>query len=207
MWQKISLVAAIALLIVSRFVLATWNDSERQNEALRQATVRMTDFPLKLGPWQGEELAIDPDEVAQARLAGFCWRRYRHTVSGEVISVLLVCGRPGPISVHTPDVCYRGAGYSVSAAPKRTTFRPPNSPAGQFWTARFHKSPSAAPDNLNIAWSWNATGTWEAADNPRLSFAPHDVLVKLYVVADEAVAPGPFIDLLLPALAEVTAHH
>ena len=43
------------------------------------------------------------------------------------------------------------------------------------------KGESIEPDALRIFWSWSATGNWQAPDNPRLAFARHSVLFKLYI--------------------------
>ena len=34
-------------------------------------------------------------------------------------TALILCGRPGPVSIHTPDVCYRGLGYEPTGSPSR----------------------------------------------------------------------------------------
>ncbi len=151
---------------------------------------------------------LDPDAVAQAKLAGSLWRCYRNLQTGDVVSVLLVCGRPGPVSLHTPDACYGGAGYDMAGSPVRCDVPAAPAAPATFWTARFRKSGTPVPSDLHIYWSWNAKGAWEAADNPRLTFAGASALYKLYVICDapppdapEAKDPGrEFIGQFLPAL-------
>ena len=48
-------------------------------------------------------------------MTGYLLRTYTHRISGETFQVLLVCGKPGPTSLHPPDVCYQGAGYGTDA--------------------------------------------------------------------------------------------
>ena len=153
-------------------------------------------------------MELDAEDVSQARLAGYSWRRYQNTATGDAVSVLLLCGRPGPLSVHTPDACYGGGGYEMAAPPRRVTAQ-----AAEFWTARFRKSGSATPEDLRIWWSWNAAGAWKAADSPRLDFARFPVLYKLYVIVEDASAARSadakscpeLLDHLLPALDKALA--
>src|SRR5262249_9827140 len=77
---------------------------ERGPAALRRV-------PVAFGDWSGEDVPYEPEDMARAGIKGCVYRRYTHARTREVVSVLLVCGRGGPISVHTPDVCYAGAGY------------------------------------------------------------------------------------------------
>jgi hypothetical protein len=173
-------------------------------------------LPLSVGPWRGEALRLDAESVAHAQLAGYCWRRYRHTLTGDVVSVLLVCGDFRPVAVHPPDVCYEGAGYEMMGQPVRRTLTPaapaapaaPSAPPAEFWMAQFHKPGAAVPGQLRIYWSWTAKGTWEAADNPRLAFAGSPVLYKLYVLSETIPTDGApdrdpckeFMDGWLPEL-------
>jgi hypothetical protein len=52
----------------------------------------------------------------------------------------------------------------------------------EIWTARFSKTGTALPDYLRIFWAWNATGSWEAPQSPRLAFGRYPARYKLYVL-------------------------
>jgi hypothetical protein len=119
------------------------------------------------------------------------------------VEVILVCGRPGPIAVHTPDVCLRGNGHSLVAATAKYT-----TASAEFWTAKFRNDDAAVPGSLRMLWSWNAGEGWKASASPRLEFARHPALYKLYMArqlatVDEPLEKDPSIELLpllLPAL-------
>jgi hypothetical protein len=212
--QRFAAIGSILILLLSRFVQSHWRDPESQAASLADAVARLDQVPLVIGPWEGHAHDLDPADVAAARLAGYCWREYRNTRTGSVVSVLLVCGPPGPVSVHTPDVCYAGAGYQCIGQPQRLSVQlPSNTADAVFWTARFSKTGSAAPDCLRISWAWKTGGAWQAPDTPRLTFAASPSLYKLYVVC-ETTPPeaGPerepsreFLDELLPALEDALA--
>src|SRR5216683_1282781 len=71
--------------------------------------------PLALDDdWLGKDTEpISNQELAIGRIAGYVSRMYTNRRTGASVAVLLVCGRPGPIGVHTPDVCFAGAGYEL----------------------------------------------------------------------------------------------
>jgi hypothetical protein len=170
-----------------------------------QAAERLAGLPLRVGTWEGEAETMDADEVTKAELTGYARRRYVDPQSGAALSVLLVCGRPGPIASHTPDLCYLGNGYRLAAAPERQ--RIDTDPPAELWVGQFDKD-SAVPERLRIAWSWTATGAWSAPDNPRAAFARAPALYKVYVVRqlvgpEDASAKDPAADFLKVFLPQV----
>jgi len=177
-----------AVMITSGIVYGLWIDRWSPSPEPRAAAARLADLPMAIGEWQGETL---PFEEGPRGTVGCLARRYRNQVSGATVSVLLVCGRPGPVSVHTPDVCYSGAGYDPTAPPTRYTM-PRGSVAGpaEFWTADLQEVGAAVPARLRIYWGWSATGSWTAPDNPRLAFARFPALYKLYVLRDGTGGSG-----------------
>jgi hypothetical protein len=187
MLQQLSVVVALVVLLLSRWVEGRWTDHGAE-AALHQAVADLGRLPLSIGPWQGQDQELDPSDIARARLAGSLWRRYHHAATGQVVSVVLVCGRPGPVSVHTPDVCYGGAGYEAVSTPVRTSVSIPQGPTYEFWSGQFSRAGAAVPENLLICWAWNAAGTWEAPEYPRLHYARFPALYKLYVISQ--TAPG-----------------
>ena len=112
-------------------------------------------------------------------------RQYANPHTGDSTLVILMCGRAGRMSVHTPEVCYRGAGYEMHDQPAVRSFKD----AGSFWTAQFTKK-SAVTTNLRLCWAWNAHGKWEASASPRWQFRGEPFLYKLYVSHEASRQPG-----------------
>lgn len=175
---------------------------------LRRAVTALDGFPKAVGDWVAvEDTPYDADDKARSGIRGHVGRTYRHSRTGEVLQVLAVCGRGGPISVHTPDVCYVAAGYRQVGA-----LHPmPDPPAGAtFRAGRFAKTTGVVPQQLDIYWAWSRDGTaWAAPDNPRVTFAWAPALYKLYVVRSSAGASAEdasdaqareFLAALLPQL-------
>src|SRR5262249_16950596 len=146
------------------------------------AAARLDSVPRTIGSWDSVDMEVDSAQLDAAQVTGYLSRRYVDRATGTEVSVLIVCGRPGPIPAHPPDICYRGAGYELLSAPAKYVVGAPSaSSAAEFWKARFVKSDSALSSQLEVLWSWSASGVWKA-DNPRLKFAGFPALYKLYVI-------------------------
>jgi hypothetical protein len=132
-------------------------------------------------------------------------RRYTH--KNQAATVLLMCGRAGRMSVHTPEICYQGLGYQVVETPVRQRVDFGGSRKGEFWTARFTKDMGPTGD-LRLFWAWSPDGAWHAPSSPRWQFRGRPFLYKLYVVQDvgqdQPSEPGiEFLQQLLPELDKV----
>lgn len=201
----VALAVVIGLGVVHGVSTDRWGPSGQ----LEAALAAMPRFPSQFGDWRGEDVPHDPAEWASAGIRGTVYRRYRNSRTGEAVTVLLVCGRGGPICVHTPDVCYAGAGYRQLTDETRKGVDAGGDQKDEFKTARFGKPGAVVPTQLEIYWGWSRDGTsWVAPDNPRLSLARLPALYKMYVIRE--FAPGSraeandacesFLKRALPAL-------
>ena len=86
---------------------------------LEQALGALERVPMKVGDWTGEDVPYEAEALARAGIKGGVFRRYTNKRTRESISLLIVCGRGGPLSVHTPDICYSSAGYKQLAPEER----------------------------------------------------------------------------------------
>jgi hypothetical protein len=137
-----------------------------------------------VGEWEaGDDRPIGEQEVAVAELKGYLMRRYAHRGTGEVVEVLVVCGRGGPVAAHTPDVCFAGQGYAQTGAAQRHPVEVPGADGkAEFWAGRFEKPSVNGPGALGILWTWSARDRWEAPENARLEFGRFPAVYKLYVI-------------------------
>src|SRR5262245_14554260 len=109
-------VIAVAAVVLTGLVHGYWTERWTPQEGPAPAAARMKDVSLVLGHWEGEALDFTPRQMDG--IAGYLYRRYVNRQSGQSVTVALCCGRPGPVAVHTPDVCYAGGGYDVGASIK-----------------------------------------------------------------------------------------
>lgn len=210
--QALPLTLAFGLVIAAGIVHGRWTHRWTVSHAVEDAVAKVNRLPMTLADWRGQALELDREQLALGEIAGYVARRYEDRIHGGVVTILLVCGAPGPISVHTPDICYSGAGFVPIGAPKKLALPiEPSSPPAVFRDVLMGKTNSPVPTYLRILWSWSTAGAWEVPHNPRLEFASSDVLYKLYVIreqasVDEQIEEDPcprFLGILLPKLEQV----
>src|SRR5207249_7919375 len=135
-----------------------------------QAVARMPRVPHTLGDWQARDLEPDDRAFEQAGARGYWMRSYIHGRDRHAVLVVLMCGRAGRMAVHTPDICYQGAGYDMYDTPAQRAIRDDlGENLGTFWTARFAK-PGGVGTDLRLYWAWKGQGDWQAPANPRWEF-------------------------------------
>jgi hypothetical protein len=184
MRSTLPILASLALVVALGVVHGVYSDRWGRSAQLEQALAGLPRVPATIGDWSGKDLTLDPKVLEAGGIEGYFSRRYDNPRTGESVNVLLVCGRGGPISVHTPDVCYEGAGYRQLAPEKPKELDTGGGRADAFNVARFGK-PGVEPKQMEIYWGWSRDGvTWQAPANPRLSLARSPALYKLYVVRE-----------------------
>lgn len=184
-------VASLGILVASGIVQGRLTGRWSTSTDLSSAVARLDELPREVGTWKGEDADVDRATLQRAGIAGGVVRRYQDVRTGSTVMVMLVCGRPGPVSVHTPDVCYEGAGYELAA--------PPSALIPGFLGATMVRPDAVIADRLQVYWSWNAEGRWAAPGNPRLAYGGRPYLFKLYVIrsspsAGDDLASGPAAD-------------
>lgn len=198
----------IGLLIVAvvALVQGRWTQRWEKSVDLEAAVQRLAEAPGDLGSWKAEVSDLEADALAAAGAQGSWVRRYTDERTGASVQIILLCGRPGPMSVHRPEHCYRGAGYDMLADPVHCTI--PGERPAECWTTRFRKEDASGDVTLRIFWTWLGDDGWRAPDSPRLAFAHLPALHKLYAIRELPSRPerpeqDPTLDLLrqlLPAL-------
>jgi hypothetical protein len=197
-----------ALVVATALVHGVWTHRWLPNEALRRGAERMDHVPITVGDWDGRDEPYSysdyPEEVygvGQVRL-------YVERSGGNVLTTYLACGRPGPLSVHQPTLCFRGAGNRQIGEPKRVTVAGESLPQpAEFWYVDF-ATEGPTSESLRVFWSWRAGDVWHAPESPRGTLARHPFAYKLYVIRKTRSVREPlkgdpavrFLNLLLPEL-------
>lgn len=189
MIRNLLLLCAVVLLLASgishRFWTGAWNVSGEPGIS----AARLTGVPSTVGDWVGADLKVDERQMERAEAAGYLCRRYLQRRTGAEVSIFIICGRPGPISVHPPTICYQGLGFQVVGSPSRYSGEGnAESPPSEFFSANFHKPDPTMPEKLRIYWGWKSGPGWKAPDHPRLTFGGGQALYKLYITF--RAAPG-----------------
>jgi hypothetical protein len=198
----------LIVVVASGTAHGLWSGRWNVSDGPARAAARLERMPMTIGDWDGTAGELDARQMKMAELSGARVCEYVNRRTGSVVSTLLVCGRPGPVSVHTPEICYVGNGYELTRP--RDGFRHSSLAGAEFWLCDFHKPQAATPDRLRIFYAWSVNGSWSAPENPRLTFFREPAIYKLYVTrkllqTEEPVEDDPAIDFLkvfLPQLQE-----
>lgn len=175
--------AIIALLVATGLADGRLEDATASHEKLTRISELLASLPLNCGDWTGTSLDMESEELRISEATGAVLRHYKHRFSGDSVTVLLLAGLPGPISVHPPTACYRARGYRLTDEPRKVIFED-GSIIHEALAAEFLNPAGFAEDRVGITWCWTADGHWTAPENPRLEFADEPVLIKLYITWD-----------------------
>jgi hypothetical protein len=205
MVRFLPIAVAFVALFFSGIVHGLWTNRWDSSAAGAAAAERLQRVGLTLGEWRGEEVPMDAD--FGKGVSGSLCRRYVNR-RNEAVTMVLVCGQPSAVVIHTPDVCYKASGYEVKPPSK---YRLPQTGAlsgAEFWLADFTRKRAAEQTNLRIFWAWNATGDWSAPPNERATFAAEPVLYRLYLIREmtstgEPLEEDPCIGLMRQLLPEL----
>jgi Protein of unknown function (DUF3485) len=206
MLRTTALAATVALVLLSGALAGVWSNRWGLSMSTREAAERLQSVPLALEGWEVHELALSDAEQRIGEIEGYLHRRYVNRNTGAVVSVLVLCGRPGPISVHTPEVCYGNSGWEqLGKAPCS-----PGAGPFQFEALDLRKRDVTRPTQLRLYMAMGSRGTWSVPKRPRLAFAGQSALFKVYVTYEaanlpESVDQGPAVELinaLMPRLQE-----
>lgn len=181
-----------------------------------ETSSRVRNLPAQIGPWVGTDSELDERQLAVAGASGALARRYENRETGEVVQINLLAGRPGPLSLHEPTVCFTGSGLvQVEKVSKQKKSGQQPGVSAQFSKTVF-RSPQSNDTGMVTLWAWSRDGSlWEAPENPRSSFAGAGHLFKLYVIGggvkneagETALSPtaSAFAESLLDSLHTVLA--
>ncbi len=141
---------------------------------------RFDAVPRTIGEWtNATDNPLAEKTVNIGRFQAYLNRVYTHPKLGAAVSVMVLYGEPGDIGAHEPKVCYAGSGWDLDGLPRKVRVGEADTghtPTSELWSARFRKS----EESLLVYWGWGANGEWRAADDPRLAFARHRRIFKVY---------------------------
>jgi len=193
MSRVIALGVVFLTIIVSGAAAGLWTSRWGESKALQKAAARLDRLPPSLGDsWDVQEGTLSEQEIAVAEIDGYVSRRYVHRRTGTIVSVLLLCGRSGPMSVHTPEICFAGAGFTQVGA--QGAYEGPPGSRSEFQVLDFSKANVATPTLLRVFLSWGYNGEWAVPARPRFAFAGKPYLYKLYVTREMAKPNEPIKD-------------
>lgn len=156
---------------------------------LARAAKDLQTFPRTVGAWEttAEE---DLDEVTLQVLdnPGYLVRSYENKLTGETVKLAILVGIPGPIAVHSPEICYASTAYNLADESEAVTLNAKeDDQASTFWKLALEPRRLSDPP-LVVYYAWSTGDRWEAAQNPRFTYGNKRYLYKLQLAA---VQPPP----------------
>ena len=174
--------------------------------ALSAAARRLDLIPATIGAWTSTPGVIDDCEQRLAEVAGFIRREYRHSETGRVVTLTILCGAAGPMSIHPPTACFEGVGYSQLSGPTVVGITDDSNETVSLKEASFRLEDSSVSEVVRVFWGWSPDGEWDAPESPRMSYRGQPWLYKLsvvdraYAAADDPARSEAFLKEALPAI-------
>lgn len=143
---------------------------------------RIENLPLEVDGWeskQGADLGEQTRHLAGAE--GYFSRQYVLPGTGISVNATALCGRPGPISLHVPTVCFTNSGMSQLAREVRVRLPSDTEGPNNFWMAEYEPPQSSPGPTIRTFWSWSTDArNWSVPEDPRFEFAREPYLYRIY---------------------------
>ncbi|HEV3237223.1 MAG TPA: exosortase-associated EpsI family protein [Gemmataceae bacterium] len=192
MFRSLYVLVGLLLLLGTGLVHGIWTNRWLSTDEPQASAARLDSLPIDFGEWHGTELSINPTALAIGEIVNYKQRQYVNHRTGAELTVLVVCGKPGPISVHTPEVCFPGAGYKMLGEPGTVALvLEEGRPSGEFKTARFQRLNSTETSEMEAFWAWTTDGRWQAPNYPRWTYGRYPALYKVYIIRKISAKSGP----------------
>ena len=134
----VAVALAVGLTILSGVLHGRMSDRWGPAADTLAAANKLKEIPNEFGDWRlqsSEEL--DKTSLDMLQPAAYLVNRYQNRQTGDVVNMTLLLGRPGPISVHTPEVCFGTKNYKSRGERQKVAIRGPAGGDDEFWALDF----------------------------------------------------------------------
>ena len=164
---------AVALVAASAGLRA-WQQT-RVDADLRSGLVcpfPLEDVPRELGPWKGQDDALDPKIASAAGAVDAVFRTYTNVETGVRISTILLYGPAAEVFIHAPEACYPTSGYQVLSGPevRQVAIGDREVP---FFAHTFVRGEGGQRDTQRVFCTWRYEGRWTPTRTTYKRFERH----------------------------------
>lgn len=178
MARWLALASAVAITLVGGVLHGHYVQRWNKPEELSTAALNLAAIPREIGKWKAvEDLPIDAATLKILDHPSTVSRRYVNQDTGESIQCAILVGRPGPIAVHTPEICFSSRDYEVQKARSEAAIDDGANHHHTFWRTDF-SSRNALADGLRVYYAWSTGDVWKASPSPRFEFGGAPLLYK-----------------------------
>lgn len=200
-------VAVIVLTTVSALVAGRLTNRWGVSPTAEQAGTRLLEMPKNVGPWKlKQEMELNETARDLLQCENYLHRMYEHSDTHDQVAIAVLMGPPGPIAVHTPDVCYSAREYEIKEPRKHIKFDTGKSQT--LWTMRF-QSRTVDAQLLQVAYGWSDGTQWKAPEDARWQYLGNSHLYKLQIAAisgdvnrEPDVVCNEFLEEFLPLMSQ-----
>jgi len=140
-------------------------------------------LPEDFGNWRFERQTEFAPDVLKILENPVCFSRtYRHAQTGDAVTVAVIVGQPGPVSVHTPEICYSSRDYTIAGDRTKYEIVAADGHTHTFWKLALNANKNEAMP-LEVIYGWTTGTQWEATERPRYAFGGLSHLYKLQLAA------------------------
>jgi hypothetical protein len=188
-------ILVVVLTVLSGVIQGRMSNRWGPPRAVLAAAEKLDDIPSQFGDWR----LTSSDEIIQSTLkmlecTGYILRTYENQATGEAVRMSVLLGPSGPMSVHTPEICYSSRDYTVHEERHQVPIEIDGS-SESFWALTF-QSNSLDADMLRVYYAWNAGDRWSAPEDPRFAFADRPFLYKIQLASQ--LPPGADLEAVDP---------
>jgi hypothetical protein len=206
-------VSAVALTTVASGILhGRMRNRWGSSEAMQAAAASLQQIPTQFGHWRmAKSEDLDKATIDMLECEGQLVRCYTNEKTGASVTVLLILGPVGAISVHTPEICMSSQAFRQ--VKKRLDVAIPDRGADDHVWGSVFKSTDLRGELEAVYYGWSCGGAWQAAKDPRFGFAGKPWLYKVQVasrvlgdnIAENDDAGKQFLRDFLPAIKQYLA--
>jgi hypothetical protein len=196
-FQILICVVAIGLTFTSSLLHGRWTNRWGKPVARADAEKVFEALPREFGHWRlVESESLPASALGILQCSGESQGVYENQETGERVLFTLLLGPPGPMSVHTPEICYGSIDHVPLADRLRITIDESKG-NDTAWMVQFHDAHELQGNITRVYYSWNDATNWSAVEEPRVQFGGKPYLFKLQLLvrlpeeaASESQDPG-----------------
>jgi hypothetical protein len=182
--QSLSLGILIAVTVIAAIVHGRATNRWGASDTIANAATIFSRLPKTFGDWNLlETKELEPQVRGILQTEHYSQGVYENRSTGQHAMLTLLLGPPGPMSVHTPEVCYSAADFSPISDRHQVSVVPGDT-NDTAWMTQFHSTHDVRDSVTRVYYSWHDGQRWKAADEPRVTFGARPFLFKVQAATE-----------------------
>jgi hypothetical protein len=184
--QRSTLILGVALLalttVATGVVTGTLGNRWQRPHDLAAAakTLEVIANTPEIGPWRLKDTTrLGPELVKLLHTSGDISCKYLNEQTGDVVELVVLVGETGPLSTHSPEVCYSSRDYQVVSEPESQQVKGLGEPAD--FLSMTLSSDGLDGSLLRVWYAWHNGQQWLAPRNARISLRAEPFLYKVQI--------------------------